>query len=43
MLGGTSYDCGVCPSCGANDLWNGKCMTCGYEEPEEDSEEESEE
>lgn len=40
MLGGNGYICEVCPQCGANDLWNGECMTCGYTvEPEEYSEE----
>ena len=39
MLGGTTYECGVCPACGENDFWNEtECMTCGYTaEPVEDS------
>lgn len=44
MLGGTTYECGVCPVCGENDFWNStECMSCRYKvEPEEDSEESEE-
>ena len=42
MVDGNGYVCGVCPECGENDCWNGKCMTCGYVEPEEELEESEE-
>ncbi len=40
MLGGNGYSCSQCPSCGENDFWNeSRCMSCGYEEQEEEEEE----
>ena len=43
MLGGTTYECGVCPICGGYNFWNdNECMSCGYVKPEEESEESEE-
>lgn len=36
MLGGGPYVCETCPECGENDMWNGRCASCGYEKPDED-------
>lgn len=38
MLGGGPYVCKTCPKCQENNMWNGKCASCGYIEPEEDEE-----
>ena len=31
MLGGGPYECRTCPQCGEQ-MWNGHCKECGYEE-----------
>ena len=39
MLGGGPYYCETCPKCRENDMWNGRCASCGHEQPEDGADE----
>ena len=41
MLGGGPYQCETCPKCGENDMWNGRCASCGYEKQDDEDAEDA--